>query len=317
MPCPRKGNHVSTIDAALAEIAARQRMLLTVDDVRRAGGDLHHIQRRVEAGRWTMVDHRVYLIAGAPFDWPTRQLAAVLAAGPGAVASHFAAARLLGLPGFGSAVPELSIPRGRRYRRTGVRSHESTDLDRCSIARRQGIPITDPDRTMLDVGRYLGIPRLGRVVEAARRAGLVTWSSLIATLVRHARQGRHGTRRLRAVILSGAHRDEITDSDFELIVLSLLVDSGLPEPALHHRVEHGGRFVAEVDLAYPQWKIAIECDGSVHLEEQVREGDLPRQNDLVLQGWTVLRFTWRRVRDRPDAVVAEVRRAIQAARAAA
>jgi very-short-patch-repair endonuclease len=82
-------------------------------------------------------------------------------------------------------------------------------------------------------------------------------------------------------------------------------------------VQVEGRFVAEVDLAYPQWWIAIECDGPSHLEEEVHERDLPRQNDLVLQGWTVLRFSWRRVRDRPASVIREVRAAIDAARVAA
>lgn len=305
---------MSALDAALAAVAAKQRMLLTVDDVRRAGGDSHHVQRRVEGGRWTVLDHGVYLIAGAPRDWTTRQLAAVLAAGDGAISSHLAAGRLLGLPGFRTAGLELSIPRGRRYRRDGVRTHESTDLDRCSIIWRDGVPLTDPDRTILDLARYLGIRRLTRVVEAARRQELVSWSSLIRTLMRHARRGRHGTRRLRSVILAGAHRDEITDSDFELMVLSLLLDSGLPEPELHHRAYAGDRFIAEVDLAYPRWKIAIECDGPSHLDDEVREKDLPRQNDLVLEGWTVLRFSWRRVRERPHAVVAEVRDAIKAAK---
>ena len=46
-------------------------------------------------------------------------------------------------------------------------------------------------------------------------------------------------------------------------------------------------------------KIAIELDGSIHLEDDVRERDLPRQNDLVLLGWTVLRFTWKRFTERP------------------
>ena len=60
--------------------------------------------------------------------------------------------------------------------------HESTDLDRCTIVRRDGVPVTDPDRTILDVARYVSIMRLTRVVEGARRAELVTWSSLISTL---------------------------------------------------------------------------------------------------------------------------------------
>jgi very-short-patch-repair endonuclease len=172
--------------------------------------------------------------------------------------------------------------------------------------------LTDPARTLLDLGRYLGQPRLARVVEAARREEQVDWSALIATLARHARRGRPGIRRLRAVILAGAHRDEVTDTDVELMVLSLLTQAGLPEPVLHHRVEVDGRFVAEVDLAYPQWRVAIECDGDVHLRREVRERDLPRQNDLVLEGWIVLRFSRDRVWSRPDSVLSEVRAAIRA-----
>ena len=158
---------MSELDSKLAAVAARQRMLITIADVHRAGGSHHHAQRRLEGGRWTTVDHGVYLIAGAPLDWTTRQLAAVLAAGRGAVASHLAAARLLELPGFASAGVEVSIPRGRRYRRSRVRTHESTDLERCTIIRRHGVPLTDPSRTILDLGRYVSADRLRRIVESA------------------------------------------------------------------------------------------------------------------------------------------------------
>jgi len=301
---------MSDLDRRLAAVAGKQRMLITIADVHAVGGNKHNISRRVSAGRWTRVDRGVHLVAGAPFDWTTRLLAAVLGAGDGAVASHFAAARLWGLAGFGRAFVELSIPRGGRFRRNGIRTHESTDLDRCKIVRRDGVPVTDPDRTILDVARYVGIKRLTRVVEGARRAELVTWSSLISTLARHARRGRPGIRRLRAVILAGAHREEVTDTDVELMVLGLLTEAGLPEPLIHHRIEDGERFVAEVDLAYPQWRIAIECDGDIHLLPEVRERDLPRQNDLVLTGWTVLRFSRDRVWTRPEAIVAEVLAAV-------
>lgn len=132
----------------------------------------------------------------------------------------------------------------------------------------------------------------------------------------HARQGRHGITRLRSVILRHAHREEITDTDMELLVLGLTREAGLPEPTLHHRIFDGERFVAEVDMAYVELKIAIECDGSAHLDEDVRDRDLPRQNDLVLLGWTVLRFSYRRVQEHPEAVIREIRDAIAAARRA-
>ncbi len=115
------------------------------------------------------------------------------------------------------------------------------------------------------------------------------------------------------MILSNAHREEVTDSDFELLVLALLREHAMREPVLHHRVFDGRRFVAEVDLAYPDLRIAIEPDGSSHLERDVRERDLPRQNDLVLLGWIVLRFTWKRLTERPESVIAEIREAIRTA----
>ena len=289
------------LDRTLAEIAGRQRMLLTYEDVLMAGGTSKHIQRRVTSGRWVHVAPRVYLIAGAPFDWTTRQLAAVRSAGDQAVASHLAAARLFGIPGFLTAGIELSVPRGTLKPRRGIRIHQSTDLDRCSTVIRDGIPVTDPARTLLDLGRYVGVGRLARATEFLRREAHTDWDELIETLAHHARRGRE------------AHRTEITDSQLELLLLSLIREAGLPEPVLHYRVTHDGRFVAEVDFAYPELRIAIECDGAVHLDDQVWERDLPRQNDLVLIGWTVLRFSYRRLRERPDAVIAEIRAALAAA----
>jgi very-short-patch-repair endonuclease len=193
-----------------------------------------------------------------------------------------------------------------------VTVHTSTDLDRCRMVVVDGVPTTDIARTILDIGRKVGDKRLLSAIEWGRRSKATDWSDLIATLAHHARRGRPGIRRLRRVIAANVHRHEITDSDFELLFLALIRDAGLHEPVLHHRVVDVERFVAEVDLAYPLLKIAIELDGSVHLQSAVRERDLPRQNDLVLLGWTVLRFTWRRFVDRPDLVVAEIRAAIRA-----
>lgn len=198
-------------------------------------------------------------------------------------------------------------------RRGDLRVHQSSDLDRCPVVIRDGIPVTSLERTMLDIAPAVGQRRLLRSIEAGRRTGDLTWASLIAMLSAHARRGRPGVRKLRSTILANADRQEITDTDMELLVLGLLSESGLPAPTVKHRVLDGDRFVAEVDLAYPHLKVAIECDGSVHLDPDVREKDLKRQNDLVLLGWTVLRFSYDRVQSRPDAVVAEIRDAITAA----
>jgi very-short-patch-repair endonuclease len=306
---------VSDIDRRIAALAATQHGLFAVKQVLDLGVTRRMVRGRAKAGRINREDVDVYRIVGLPPSWEARVLASVLAAGDGAVASHRAAAALWGLDGFNKGTPEITIPRGRRYRRHGVRSHESTDLDRCDVRVRSGIPVTDPARTLLDLGRFIGDDRLARAVESARRLRLTDWSELIATLARHARRGRPGVRRLRRTIARHAHRSEVTDSDFELLVISLLLEHDLPEPVLHYALRTAdGSFVAEIDLTYPGLRIAIELDGAVHRDGEVFERDRPRQNRIVLEGWVVLRFTWATFRDRPEEIVRQVTAAIRAAR---
>jgi hypothetical protein len=265
----------------------------------------------VSSGRLTAVGPDLFLVGGATLTWEAKLLGLVLSAGDGAVVSHRSAAALWGFDGFRPGTPELTVPRGWRFRREQAVVHESTDLERCGVRTRSGLPVTDPARTLLDLARRLSDERLTRAIESARRLGLTTWSELIATLAKHARCGRPGIRRLRRVIAAGVHREEITDSDFELLVMALLAEHGLPEPVLHHAVvDSSGRRLAEVDLAYPELKIAVELDGGDHQRRDVFERDRPRQNSLVLDGWIVLRFTWDAFRDRPQEIIA----AVQAAR---
>ena len=302
---------MSALDDRLLPVFARQHWLVSMDDVRDAGGSSQAAHDRLQLGRWERADRRVYRLVGAPTDWQQTVLAPILSAGRGVVvaASHHTAAVLHGVPGYGRGRPELTTPRPFNLRREGVRIHTSTDLQRCTVVVRDGIPVTDINRTILDLGRYESDRRVLRAIEWARRKELTDWDQLIATLARHARRGRSGIRRLRRVIVANAHRQEITDSDFELLLLALLLEHGLPEPVVHHRVYAGDRFVAEVDMAYPDRKVAMEADGPSHLESEVRERDLPRQNDLTLLGWDVLRFTWDRYVARPEHIVAEVRTA--------
>jgi hypothetical protein len=305
-----------TLDDRLLPVFARQHWLASLADIESAGGTAAQAARRVRSGRWQLVDVNVYRLAGVPPSWHGRLLAPVLSI-PGAVASHFAAGALHGIDGIGRGTPELTIPRGQEHRRPGMLLHTSTDLDRCRVAVVEGIPTTDINRTILDLGRKLGDQRLLRSIEWARREDKTDWSSLIHTLARHARRGRPGIRRLRRVIVANAERDEITDSDFELLVLALLAEAGVRTPDLHHCVYEGDRFIAEVDLAYPQLKIAVELDGSVHLQPEVREKDLVKQNDLILAGWIVLRFSYGRFQRHPEQIVAEIRAAMTAARSRA
>jgi very-short-patch-repair endonuclease len=66
-----------------------------------------------------------------------------------------------------------------------------------------------------------------------------------------------------------------------------------------------------VDAAYVDRRIAIELDGKEsHQTEKAFEGDRVRDNRLEIDGWVVLRYTWRRFTTEPDEIVAEVRAAL-------
>lgn len=72
------------------------------------------------------------------------------------------------------------------------------------------------------------------------------------------------------------------------------------------RGEHG-QILAEIDFANPALKIAIEVDGrAFHSDRQSFERDRERQNMLVIHGWIVLRFTWERLINDPEGVLAEI-----------
>ena len=289
------------LDRRLSSVAIAQHSLLTLDDVINAGGSRSHARRRVDAGRWELFAPGVYRIAGVPWTYEATVHAAVLAAGPGAVASHRCAARLLGI-GFARAEPELSVPRGRNHRPSGVLVHQSTDLDRAATVQACGIPVTEPARTLLDLARYIGPVPLRRAIEQARRTHDTTWTELIRCLADHARQGRHGIRRLRRVIAAGMSTEEVTDSDSELLGLTILRESTLPDPVLHHRVhDEDGDLLAELDYAWPDRLAALELDGVVHLDPEVRRHDDARDHELRRRGWTIRRAWWEMPVRQPEA----------------
>ncbi|MEY2418677.1 MAG: hypothetical protein QOG90_1357 [Actinomycetota bacterium] len=304
------------IDRQLAVIASRQHSLIRLDQVVAVGGNRHHAAARVASGRWELLSPGVYRIAGTPMTYEAEVLALVFAAGDGACASHFCALRLLGI-GFPHAEPEISIPRGHFHRPKGKKVHTSTDLDRCQIVERNGIPVTDPARSLLDAARKLRGVALKHAVEQARRDDLVTWHDLIACVAAHARSGRHGVRRLREVIATGAAVDEITETDSELAAVGLLIEHGFGVPRLQRKLfDDDGRLVANMDIAYDTDRVDFEIDGPVHLDPAVRLRDEARDQEVRRRfGWTVRRIWYEiPVRD-PRLFLAIVRETFAEARA--
>ena len=105
-------------------------------------------------------------------------------------------------------------------------------------------------------------------------------------------------------------------SDWSRDVANLLVRHGVPLPVMEHSVvDHNGKLLGRVDLAYPKEKLGIELDSvRWHLNRESFERDTARRTALSVAGWTILNFTWRYYRDTPRELCGAVGRALTVAR---
>jgi very-short-patch-repair endonuclease len=206
--------------------------------------------------------------------------------------------------------PELVLPRTQRFRRTDAIVHRSGDLHLVDPVRLEGIPTTPIERTLLDLGAVVSRQRVLLAIDDARRRKLTGWNGLLTTLVLHARRGRDGVGVLRSILEE--HHGEVAtaDSGFERLVMTRLIEAGLPRPVLQHEVRIGPA-TYRIDLAYPDERVAIELDGQIHLQREVWERDHFRQTVLTNAGWHVLRFTWTQYKENPAWMVREIRAALR------
>jgi very-short-patch-repair endonuclease len=122
----------------------------------------------------------------------------------------------------------------------------------------------------------------------------------------HRNLGRHGSRAAGQLLIAAGDR---ADSQAERIMLGLLRAARLSGWRRGHPVA-GYR----VDFAFVERRVAIEVDGwAWHSDPARLRRDRRRQNSLVLSGWTVLRFTWYDLTQRPEVVIADILTALRRA----
>jgi very-short-patch-repair endonuclease len=119
------------------------------------------------------------------------------------------------------------------------------------------------------------------------------------------RYGNGRLRRLRELLGDGAAAKS------ERLLKELLRSAGISDWRPNVRVPLGGGESVEIDAAFPVLKIGIEIDGwAYHSDVERFRGDRRKQNALVARGWIILRFTWSDLTERPEYVLAAVRRVL-------
>jgi hypothetical protein len=301
-------------DTLLAQIVERQHGVFGRTTLRALGFSKQQIAVRVQQERWIEEFEGVFRIAGAPRCWQSGLLAACLAGGLRAAASHRSAASVWGLGGGDQRIQELICPRWRRARHDGLVVHESKALDARDVTVVDAIPVTTVERTLLDLGAVRSPATVERAVEAALRKELTTLAALRSTVRRLGRQGRNGVGVLRRIVDERDPDRRITESDMEFLMLQVLRANGLPEPVVQYEIRHNGRFVARVDAAYPQWNIALEYESfEWHMGRAAHVRDNARRNAVLRAGWKPVAVTYEDLRSGGACVSADVRDLMRAA----
>jgi len=159
------------------------------------------------------------------------------------------------------------------------------------VARPDGIRLTSPPRTVVDLTRYVDAIVLASVIEHALSRQMCTIATLHRTANRLATPGRPWVRRFLAV-LAQRHPGAAAQSAAELVVFQALELRGVRGLQRQARVDLPGYGAAVFDIADPNVRWAVEID--LHPEHRTLEGrasDILRDDGADALGWRVRRVS--------------------------
>ena len=220
-----------------------------------------------------------------------RAMAAVLAAGPTAFASHETAAQLWELPLPAAALLEVTTRLEHRPRVLGVRMHRSGLLSDSDTTTHVNIPVATPALAIYSLSSRCAVRQLGRMVDDGVRRRILTLDDLGDVVERLRPAPGRSRNKMRIVLDRRLPGVEDRESQLEDFVLAAIVRFGLPLPVAQHPVLFNGQ-ARRIDLCYPDDWLALEAKGfRWYKSRSVFDRDALRGNELQLAGYRVLSFT--------------------------
>ena len=283
----------------------RQAGAISVDQARASGLSQRQIDHRVASGEWLAVRRGVYrLSASVPLP-ETGLWTGLLALGSDALLAEDGALWWWGVT---SEVPSCwTFVSSRSSRRgdAGVRVRRAF-VDPRDQHRHRGVRVVSRPWAVLTTAAAWESDETGRgiaLIDRAKQTRNVRQRDLEGAFERH--PGCWGSTTIRRLLVrtgDGAH------SELERLAISQLRRAGITgfEPNLTVRLHDG--ISVEIDIAFPERRIAIELDGyAFHSGAESFRRDVRRGNQLMANGWTVRRFTWDDLLHDPDGFIATVR----------
>jgi very-short-patch-repair endonuclease len=277
-------------------VVTRQQLLL-------AGVTRQQISSRLRRGDLLREHPGVYRVGHRAPSLEATYLAAVLAAGDGALLGGRAAAYLWGLVRGMAPRPVVITATERRIE--GVRTRRCRNFERCDATVCRAIPVTTVARTAVDVADELSENELARAChEAGVRYGL-TPNAVIEVLEQ--RPWSSGARKLRRVTEGTV---PVTLSTLESRFLKLLRAEGLPLPLTNRPA--GGR---RVDCRWPEQRLTVELDSyQFHNSRYSWEQDRRREREARARGDEFRRYSYGDVLEQPALMLRELHTLVGASR---
>jgi hypothetical protein len=249
---------------------------------------------------WVRVRHDVYADSRLRLDHTLACRATALRLPVGAVFAGPSAAYLHGVEHAASYNDDVHaiLPPDLRLRSShGLRIH-ATEIEADEVEAHDGLRRTTPVRTVWDVACWAELTHAVSIVDRLLRRGQVSRADLDQVVERHATH-LNRSRALRVFDLTDPRARSATESSLRI----RLVTAGLPRPIARHPVELATGRVLHPELAWPEFQVAVEIDGSCPGERsRCLDGIDPElmrhhgRQQMVATGWTVLPVTLHQMR---------------------
>lgn len=289
-------------DALILEIATKQQGVVARWQLLERGLSPREIQYRLETGRLRAVHRGVYMV-GPEIGPHQREMAAFLACGAESWLGYWTAAAVWELTAVPPTRPVAIITRrDLRLNDPGIRVYRASALHDDEVTEKEGLPLTTPARTLLDLASAADADEVERALHRAIPR-LVDPGAIEALLHRYSR--RQGRRLLRTLLDSGAVLT-VTRSEAERAFLRLLRSGNLPLPETNVIL-----LGYEVDCLWRNERLVVEVDGrAFHSDARSFEGDRDRDTALVAAGYRVMRVTWKQIQQKPRPLIARIAAAL-------
>lgn len=278
----------------MAAWAAEQWSVLSVPELRECGLSTREIEWRSRAGHLNRMHQGVYAVGHPNLPLEGRFLAAVKACGPTAMLSHYSAAAHWGMVEWDERRIEVTVLGEGTRLHEGIRTHRTRMFGPRDMRHHDGIRLTSPARTLVDLASLVDYRGLRRAVRQAQSDHLVNLSQLAEAMRRLG--PRRGIRNLRRILATGPAP---TRSELEDVVLDLILAGGFAHPDVNKPLDLDGRRVVP-DFRWAEKRLVVEADGARwHDHRLATEDDAERQALLEAHGERVLRVTWEQAVGRP------------------